>query len=107
MAEPFLKHDHGKPAFDLLPPRALADVSAVLGYGANKYAAHNWRKATRWGRYSAAALRHVFAWLSGEDLDKESGLPHLAHATCCLLFLLELQSTGVGEDDRWREERES
>jgi hypothetical protein len=99
---PFMKHDHGKPRMDLLPPEALIEVSRVLGYGANKYAAHNWRKATEWGRYSAAAMRHLTAWMNGEDVDPESGLPHVAHATCCLMFLLALQQTGVGTDDRYK-----
>ena len=35
-----------------------------------------------------ACHRHLQAWWSGERLDKESGLPHLAHAVCCLLFLM-------------------
>ena len=96
----FRKLDAGKPRMDLLPPLALVEVSKVLGYGAAKYEAHNWRRATTLGRYSAAALRHVFAWLSGEDRDAESGLHHLAHAACCVLFLLELQMTAVGVDDR-------
>jgi hypothetical protein len=32
-------------------------------------------------------LRHIFAFLAGEDKDPETELPHLAHALCCLSML--------------------
>ena len=38
-------------------------------------------------RYFSAAHRHIHAWVGGELRDRESGLPHLAHAVCCLLLL--------------------
>ena len=101
-AKVFVKYDTTKPRMDLLPPEALTEISKVLGYGAKKYSAHNWRKATEWSRYSAAALRHLNAWNAGEDIDGESGLPHLAHAGCCIMFLLALQQTAVGTDDRYQ-----
>ncbi len=83
------KFDQGKHQWSLLPWSALGEVVAVLGFGARKYAPNQWQdvpNATT--RYTDAALRHVTAWLSGEQLDPESKLPHLAHAVCCLLFLI-------------------
>lgn len=83
------KYDGDKPRWDLLPFRSLDWVAAVATYGAAKYAVDNWQlvpDAER--RYFAAALRHLSAWKQGERLDRESGLPHLAHAVCCLLYLL-------------------
>lgn len=44
----------------------------------------------------AAAMRHLAAWRDGEQLDEESGLPHLAHALCCIVFLRELDRAGLG-----------
>jgi hypothetical protein len=85
------KHDAEKPRWDLLPFAAVSAVVDVLTFGAKKYAPDNWRtvpEARR--RYTAAALRHTVAWWRGERVDAESGLPHLAHAACCLLFLAEL-----------------
>jgi len=83
------KHDGGKPRWDLLPMGPVARVVDVLTFGATKYAPDNWQQvAEPGGRYFAAALRHLAAWSDGERLDPESGLPHLAHAACCLLFLL-------------------
>lgn len=93
----------GKVRLDLVPTAAVEQVAAVLTFGARKYGDNNWCRGARWGRYYAAALRHVFAWWRGEDRDPETGLSHLAHAVCCLLFLMEYQDNGWGADDRLRE----
>ena len=90
MSNAFTKHDSGKLRFDLLPVDAVEQVVRVLTYGAVKYTPNNWRKVDDLARYHAAALRHIFAWAKGEKTDPESGLPHLAHAACCLLFIVEL-----------------
>ena len=83
-----VKHDSGKARWDLVPWREMEDVVSVLGFGADKYGADNWRHVSgAQERYFAAAMRHLVAWKQGEELDAESGLPHLAHATTCLLFL--------------------
>ena len=83
------KHDGGKPRWDLLPWRQVAAVVEVITFGATKYGERNWQelKNAR-ARYFAALHRHVSAWESGERLDKETGLPHLAHATTNALFLM-------------------
>lgn len=84
-----VKHDSGKPRFSLLPLKQIETVVAVLEYGAIKYAPGNWQKVENpRDRYFDAAMRHVFAWRNGEKLDPETQLPHLAHAVCCLLFLM-------------------
>ncbi len=100
-----VKLDAGKPRADLLPADALLEVAAVLDYGAKKYAARNWEKGMAWGRLSGALLRHLFAWMGGEERDPESGLRHLAHAACCALMLQALTLRAVGtkalsNDDR-------
>jgi hypothetical protein len=100
--KPFTKFDSEKPRTDLLPPNALLEVARVLGLGARKYAPYNAYKAPNYGRYSGAALRHLLQWMAGEDADSESGMNHLAHATCCLLFVLEMQKLGLSQDDRFR-----
>lgn len=102
MSDAAVKFDAGKPQLDLLPTLALWGVGEVLTYGAAKYAAHNWRKGLAYSRLTSAALRHLFSFIRGENNDPESGLPHLDHAACCILFLSELQKTNTGTDDRWR-----
>lgn len=85
------KFDQEKPRWSLLPLSALKPVVQVLTNGAKKYADDNWKKVPNAKeRYLSAALRHLEAYQSGEELDKEWGLPHLAHAICGLLFMLWL-----------------
>lgn len=79
--------DEGKLRWDLLPFTELEDVVQVLEFGAKKYSAHNWRKGMPVHKVFNSTLRHLFAWWRGEDIDPESGLPHLAHAICNILFI--------------------
>jgi hypothetical protein len=90
--ETFVKHDAGKLPMSLIPPIAIEEMATVLGYGAKKYAPHNWRSVgDDWeDRYMSAALRHMMAHMRGERCDTESGISHLAHALCNLAFLVEL-----------------
>lgn len=86
-----MKFDMDKLPLHLLSTEALNQTAAVLKFGADKYAEHNWRKGFAWSRPMSAAMRHITAFNAGEDLDPESGLSHLAHAMCCIMFLLEFQ----------------
>ena len=89
-----IKHDEDKPRTDLLCPRVLLEVSEVLAHGARKYGAENWREVPALRkRYVGAALRHVFAYMKDEPFDQESGLSHLAHAICSLMFVLSDEVT--------------
>lgn len=84
-----IKYDNDKPRWDLLPMEQLEEVVKVLSMGAKKYADENWKKLDNLQqRYYGAALRHIVAWKKGEIIDSESGLPHLAHAICCLMFIM-------------------
>lgn len=65
-------------------------IIRTLEFGATKYGAGNWLHASP-KKFSDAFSRHVAAWSNGEKLDPESGLPHLSHAICNLLFLLALE----------------
>lgn len=85
------KDDQGKPSWSLLPWAALAEVVAVLDLGAAKYEPDNWKYVPNARqRYTDAALRHLTAWMRGQPRDPETNRSHLAHAACCILFLLWL-----------------
>ena len=89
MTELGLKADNGKHRFSLLPKKTLRSVINVLEFSAKKYQPDNWQHvADAKTRYYDAACRHIDAWWHGEQTDPESGEHHLAHATCCLLFLM-------------------
>lgn len=85
------KFDSGKLRYSLLPAGTVNQVVQVLEYGANKYAVDNWKHVPdAKTRYYDAAMRHIDAHWSGEVNDSETQLPHLAHAICCLMFLMAL-----------------
>lgn len=86
------KADTGKAPWHLLPWSAVAGVVDVLAHGAAKYGERSWMAVPSGrDRYFAAAQRHLVAWFEGERVDAESGLPHLAHAACNVLFLAALE----------------
>lgn len=100
------KHDAGKDRWDLLPVEPIRAVLKVLAFGAKLYGEHNWQLvANAKSRYYAAALRHLTDYFCGQRIDKDSGLPTLAHAACDVLFLLWFDlkevsdGTTVGEDE--------
>lgn len=94
------KDDQGKAPWGLLPFDAVGQIVEVLRIGAQKYSPRNWEAGMDWNRPFDACLRHLTAWWGGEDKDPETGLPHLAHAGCCVLFLLAYSRRGVGKDNR-------
>ena len=97
----FKKNDAGKPQFDLLPLDLLSGVNSVLQHGANKYGVGNWKKQDFvMSRAYNALLRHMIAFWGGEDKDKETGLSHLDHAMCNLLFLKYHHKNTPASDDR-------
>jgi len=98
------KHDGEKVRLDLLSSLWIEGVGSVLTFGSKKYSAHNWRKGIVLSRLLGACLRHVFAFLKGEDKDPETGLSHLSHASCCLMFASELYETRPDLDDRYKGE---
>lgn len=83
-----LKYDHGKLRWELFPAESAEQIIKVLMFGATKYDAWNWSKGIKFTRLFAALMRHMWAWYRGETNDPETGLNHLAHAGCCLMFLL-------------------
>ena len=95
------KYDNGKPLIGLVPYCSIRAIAEVLTFGAKKYGPWNWAKGMKWSRLHDACLRHLGAWSMRVEKDEESGLSHLAHAGCCLMFLIAYEILGTGEDDRW------
>ena len=81
------KYDQGKPMLDLVRPEFIEGVAEVLTFGAKKYAAHNWTQGIEYSRIIAALKRHLAEIEKGYDYDDESGLPHIDHVGCCVMFL--------------------
>lgn len=87
-------------AYALVPVFPHEEVARVYGYGATKYEANNWRKGYSWSLSLSALYRHIAKFRSGESVDPESGVHHLAHATFHLYTLMEYERLGLGTDDR-------
>ena len=86
----FKKFDGKKNRLELIEPDFILGLGRVLSFGADKYEAHNWKKATSeedQERIKGAMLRHMMAYISGEKIDPETGESHLHHISCNSMFL--------------------
>lgn len=101
---PGTKNDLGKTRIDLIPPEALEMIGQAFTHGAAKYDDHNWRGGINYSRLYGAVLRHLNAYWKGEDIDEDSGLPHLALAGAELCMLMASDETN---DDRYMRRREA
>lgn len=90
-----------KPGIEGVPAAPLFMVGEVMRFGAAKYGLTNWRHdPISASVYYNAAMRHLFSWWDGDNLDTETGLPHLAHAAACLMIILDAGLTDDLNDDR-------
>lgn len=96
----------GKAPMHMIPWGVMEQVARALAQGAGRYGERNWRvDPIKASTYEASTCRHVhLAWACGEDLDPDSGLPHLAHAIAGLMIVLDAQNYGTLIDDRDRKE---
>jgi hypothetical protein len=94
-----IKYDTDKVRWELMPFKQMEQVTEVLTIGAKKYKDDNWKFVKPRSRYIGAAIRHLFAWINGEKKDKETGKSHLAHAMCCLLFLMWFDDNDKGDKE--------
>ena len=88
--------------YDLIPVEALAEVARHYGRGAEKYAAHNWRKGYEWSKSFAALMRHAQQFWAGENIDEETGSHHMAGVVFHALSLITFTSEHPEMDDRWK-----
>ena len=97
-----VRKNEGKPklSFTLLGREVAAGEAAVWQWGAVKYARGNWLKGMSWTQSADSLLRHVTALLNGEDLDPETGLPHVDHIVCSAKILSNSYHTRKDLDDR-------
>lgn len=102
------KFDQGKTEWDLLPLGPVEEVVKVLMHGKEKYGRDNWQLVDNpIRRYYSAAQRHLAAFRRArfdtknpfDAVDSESKLHHLAHAACCILFLLWHERKELCQED--------
>lgn len=102
------KYDSDKPRMDLIRPEFTLALGEALAYGAKKYEEPrgdipNYLKGDgfNYSTIIGSLERHIAAFKSGQDLDEESGLNHLAHAAINLMFLHTYTISDKGVDDRY------
>ena len=94
----------GKIPLEHLITSVLADDARCHKHGADKYGVRNWRvDKILASTYEGAMLRHLIAWIEGEDEDPDSGLPHLTHLRACCAVVLDAEKHSMLEDDRARQ----
>lgn len=80
---------------------AIASVfSANSQINGGKYPDNNWRRGQKWSIPLSSTKRHYEAFMSGEELDSDSGLPHIWHMLANLSMLTEYSVTFPEGDDR-------
>lgn len=89
-----------KPQWSLVDFQSLEPMVQVLTYGAKKYTRNNWKKGLPTRETCESLLRHTYAFMQGEDIDLESGLSHLGHMQCNLLFLAQTLREHPEHDNR-------
>ena len=94
------RFDEGKPRVELVPPALIEGAARAFGYGAGKYDPWNWAKGFPPVQPAASLMRHLLAWLDGEDIDPESGLHHFDLIAANTGMLLHFQKHGIGDDLR-------
>lgn len=90
-----------KPGMEGLPTAPLFQIGEVMRLGVQKYGLTNWRHdPISASVYYSAALRHLMTWWDGQDIDPESGQPHLAHVAACMAILMDADGCNTLRDDR-------
>lgn len=91
--------------FDLIPARPLWLLAEHYGKGCVKYADRNWEAGYSWSKSFGAMMRHAWAFWRGEDIDPETGSPHMIAVAWHALALVEYATTHPEKDDRPKEDK--
>ena len=96
------RYNQNKPELSMVieAGRALEGCAQVLSFGKVKYSRANWKKGLSLTSTVDSLLRHLTAFMSNEDIDRESQLAHVDHILCNALFLSEMFHTRPDMDDR-------
>lgn len=95
-----IKYDEGKLRYDLIPPEAMEALAHIYTMGAVKYGPNNWEHGMSWSRIIGALFRHLYSWIKGDEIDKESGKSHLWHVLWNVVALVTYEARKIGIDDR-------
>jgi Domain of unknown function (DUF5664) len=103
---PGVKNDQDKPSMSSIPTEAMWQMGQALGYGAKKYGDNNYRQGMKVSRQLAAAVRHIYQHLGGQDIDEESGNTHIGHALASLAMAAYTLANHPEMDDRYQPDKD-
>ena len=90
-----------KAPMSTVPTGVIMELGLAMLEGGRKYGRHNYRViGVRTSVYYDAAMRHLNAFWEGEDIDPDSGLPHVIKAIASLAVLRDAQMNDKALDDR-------
>lgn len=97
-----VKFNDGKPRISLVLEcnEAVAGAAEAMEYGSGKYGRKNFMQGDGLPltELADAALRHLSSWLSGEEIDIESGVDHIDCFVASALMLSQLDKTRSNDD---------
>jgi hypothetical protein len=98
---PKTMHGVQKPSMFNVPTTALLHLMGAMANGAKKYGPYNWRdQNVSASIYYDAAMRHLMAWIDGQDIAEDSGVHHLGHVMACCAIILDAEAQGTLNDNR-------
>ncbi len=98
------KNDQQKADLSLIPAIALEAAAKAFQVGEKKYGRYNFYKGHQASQLIAAAMRHLIAWMEGEEFDPVDGQPHMGSVIACAAMLLQQQKLGTLKDNRYKPE---
>ena len=91
---------------DMWPDVASAYGALGMLEGALKYGRKNYTDApVKAMVYAGAARRHLAKWISGEECDQETKVPHLASVLCSIAIILDAEHNGTLIDNRPKDKK--
>lgn len=91
-----------KARFDLIPAGPLWQLAELYGRGAEKYESNNWRRGYAWSLGFAAIMRHAWKFWWGEDIDEETGMPHMTCVAFHAFSMVDFMTNHREFDDRYK-----
>lgn len=89
--QPGVKDTKGKLKLNYIPPKSMVAIAKVREFGSIKYKdPWKWKEFVELDDLIEACKRHLLKRDLGEELDDESGLPHIYHALCSLAMAVEI-----------------
>ena len=95
-----LRYNEGKLQWSMIDFKSLEGMVKVLEMGAQKYSRNNWKLGMPVTQVCESLMRHLFAFMSGEDKDPESGESHMSHVLVNAMFVEYIMKERSEFDDR-------